>query len=264
MVRAAVAHQVVAVEPRTTDGQHGDADLAAVGALLAEPARCRMLLALDDGRALPAGRLAAEAGVSAATASRHLSRLVGGGLVVVEPHGRLRYFRLAGPGVGRLIEVVGALAPALPVRSLRQGTRARALRQARTCYDHLAGRLGVALMASMLDAGHLAGGDGTFDPTRSTHDRLSAPGRDVDYALTDAGRAFLDDLGVELPARRRTVGYCVDWTEQRHHLAGGVGHGLLTRLTALGWVRRSAASRAVDVTAAGRVGLADRFDVRLD
>jgi DNA-binding transcriptional ArsR family regulator len=241
----------------------GDADLAAVGALVADPGRCRILLALDDGRALPASRLAAEAGVSAATASSHLRKLTDSGLLAVEAHGRYRYYRLAGPAVARLIESLGALAPAAPIRSLRQDTRAGALRRARTCYDHLAGRLGVAVMAAFVERGWLDGGDGTFDPGSAERDHLSARGHDVDYALTPAGRAFLDEFDVALPRRRPTVRYCVDWTEQRHHLAGGLGRGLRDRLTGLDWIRPTSADRAIQVTGAGRDGLRATFGIEV-
>src|SRR5215217_3301777 len=169
----------------------GDADIAALGSVLAEPARARMLMALGDGRALAASVLASEAGVAASTASGHLARLVDGGLVEVLPQGRHRYYRLAGPHVGELLEVLARVAPAGPVRSLRQGTQAEAVRTARTCYDHLAGRLGVAIFAALLDAGHVTGGDGRHDPTRAAADRLSAPGKDVDYRLTASGRDAL-------------------------------------------------------------------------
>jgi len=242
----------------------GDADIAAVGALIADPGRCRILLALDDGRALPASRLAAEAGVSAATASSHLRKLTDAGLLAVEAHGRHRYYRLTGPAVGHLIEVLAQLAPAVPVRSLRQSTRANALRQARTCYDHLAGRLGVALMRVMLERGQLSGGDGSFDPDRAIHDQRTGYGRDVGYQLTAAGYAFLTDFGVALPPHRPVVRYCVDWSEQRHHLAGATGHGLLNRLADLDWIRRSTANRAVHITGTGRAGLSDVFGVQLN
>lgn len=242
----------------------GDADIAAVGALLADPSRCRVLLALDDGRALPASLLAAEAGVTPATASSHLGRLTAAGLLTVEQHGRNRYYRLAGPKVGQLIEVLTQLAPAQPIRSLRQGTRANALREARTCYDHLAGRLGVALMRAILDRGRLTGGDGSFDPDRPGHDGRTGYGHDVDYRLTADGYAFLTDFGIALPSRRPVIRYCVDWSEQRHHLAGAAGRGLLIRLVELDWVRRSKANRAVQVTDAGWTGLGDVFGVQLD
>jgi hypothetical protein len=145
------------------------------------------------------------------------------------------------------------------VRSLREGSRAAALRAARTCYDHLAGRLGVELMSAMLTKGHLTGGDGQYDPATAVGDRPSAYGSDIDYTLTDSGRAFLADLGVHLPPRRTTVRYCVDWSEQRHHLAGGVGHGLLARLTGLDWLHRHPANRAVQITETGKRGLAEHF-----
>src|SRR2546423_111342 len=128
----------------------GDADIAKIGALVADPARARILLALGDGRALAASVLADEAGVAASTASAHLGKLLDGGLLAVERHGRHRYYRVAGPQVAELIEALARLAPASPVRSLRQGTKAQAVRYARTCYDHLAGRLGTGLMEALL------------------------------------------------------------------------------------------------------------------
>ncbi|MHB1571931.1 MAG: transcriptional regulator, partial [Solirubrobacteraceae bacterium] len=143
-----------------------------------------------------------------------------------------------------------------------QDTRAHRLRLARTCYDHLAGRLGVALMGAMLNAGQITGGDGRFHPDRAGEDRLSAAGRDLDYELTGEGQAFLGRLGVVLPPRRKPVGYCVDWTEQRHHLAGGAGRGLLDRMLQLDWIRRAEADRAVAVTEAGRRGLARHFELQ--
>src|SRR5438128_10800351 len=124
----------------------GDADLAAVGTLLAEPARVRMLAALGDGRALPASALAAEARVAPSTASGHLAKLVAGGLLAVESRGRRRYFTLHGPEVAEVLEAIARIAPREPVRSLGQATRAEALRVARTCYDHLPGRLGAAVL----------------------------------------------------------------------------------------------------------------------
>jgi DNA-binding transcriptional ArsR family regulator len=239
----------------------GDADIAAVGALVADPGRCQILLALGDGRALPASRLAAEAGVSPATASSHLGKLTAAGLLAVEAHGRHRYYRLAGPAVGQLIEALQRLAPAVPVRSLRQGTRAQALREARTCYDHLAGRLGTDPMAALIARGHLTGGDGAFDPAAARRDTRTGWGHDADYTLTPAGDDFLGGLGVRMPPRRRLVGYCIDWSEQRHHLAGAVGRGLLNRLTELGWIRPAGTTRAVQVTPEGRAGLRDTFGV---
>lgn len=240
-----------------TGCMRGDIDIAAVAEVLADRSRCRMLLALGDGRALPASQLAAEAGIAASTSSGHLSRLVSAGMLAVEPHGRHRYYRLAGPHVADLLEAIMQVAPPLTVRSLREGTNAEALRRARTCYDHLAGRLGVALMGALLDAGALAGGDGAFDVTESERDRLAAPGWDVAYELTDPGRELLSELGVDCTSatRRPFVRYCVDWSEQRHHLAGALGARLLDQFQERDWVRRRAGSRAVNITEAGATGL---------
>jgi hypothetical protein len=159
--------------------------------------------------------------------------------------------------VAELLEAIARVAPPLPVRSLREGTRAEALRRARSCYDHLAGRLGVALMDALLRCGALDGGDGTFDPGSADRDRLSSPGWDVAYELTDEGRGVLKDIGIDTSAagRRPFVRYCVDWSEQRHHLAGVLGARLLLRFDELGWVQRRPASRALTVTQAGATGL---------
>ena len=143
------------------------------------------------------------------------------------------------------------------MRSLRQGTRAHAVREARLCYDHVAGRLGVALMARLLATGALEGGDGLHHPDGD--DRLSARGRDVDYRVTDRGVDLLGTLGVDLKrvdaGRRPLVRYCLDWSEQRHHLAGALGAALADRFLDLDWIRRAPASRAVTVTDAGRTQL---------
>src|SRR3954447_24901199 len=181
----------------------GDADIAALATLFADDARCKVLLALDDGRALPASVLADEAGISRSTASSHLAKLTEAGLLSVRTHGRHRYYELAGPEVADLLERLVQLAPPRPVRSLREGTRAARLRSARTCYDHLAGRLGVAVMGSLLDRHVLVGGDGQYRPQRDRHDGLSKPGHDVEYRISADGRAFFADIGVGIPSGSR-------------------------------------------------------------
>jgi DNA-binding transcriptional ArsR family regulator len=246
---------------------HGDADIASVAALVSDPARGRILLALGDGRALPASVLADEAGVASSTASAHLSKLLDGGLLTVEQHGRHRYFRISGPEVGDLLETLARVAPAAPVRSLRQGTRAQAVRFARTCYDHLAGVLGTRLMAAFIERDLLAGGDGIFRPDEADHDRLSAPGLDHDYRLTPRGVEELSAFGIDfdaLPRRRALIRYCVDWSEQRHHLAGALGAAIADRVFELEWCQRMPRSRALLISDAGHEGLADTFGIELD
>lgn len=249
------------------NSMQGDADIAKIGALVADPARARILLALGDGRALPASVLADEAGVAASTASAHLGKLVDGGLLTVESHGRHRYFALAGEEVGELIEALARLAPAAPVRSLRQGTKARALRSARTCYDHLAGGLGTGLMRAMIDRRLLTGGDGLFHRSSAGRDRLSSPGFDCDYRVTERGVEELHAFGIDFDAlaaqQRPLVRYCVDWSEQRHHLAGSLGAALAERMFELGWVSRRAGTRAVRVSEDGRDGLQETFGLEL-
>lgn len=247
----------------------GDADISIPASLLSDPGRARVLLALADGRALPASMLATEAGVAASTASEHLAKLCAAGMLTVEAHGRHRYYRIANPRVIDAVEALAEISPRTRVSSLRQGTRANALRNARLCYDHIAGQLGVALMTALVEAGALDGGDGAYHPDAAPTDRLSAPGHDVGYMLTGRGSALVDDFGIDLAglrARRRPlIRYCLDWTEQRHHLAGALGAALSRRLFELDWVRHAPlASRAVRLTDAGRVGLADTFGLSLD
>lgn len=245
-----------------TETRRGDVEIATVGSVLADRARCRMLLALDDGRALPASVLADEAGVSRSTASSHLGKLAEAGLVRVDQCGRHRYYRLSGPLVGGLLEAMTALGPTRPVRSLREGNRAARLRAARTCYDHLAGGLGVAVMGSMIESGHLAGGDGVYDPERALGDTPTGYGHDHDYEVTTPGWEFLDDLGLTLPeGSRPAVRYCVDWSEQRHHLAGRLGRGLLDLFLDRGWLRRRDAERSVVLTDVGAGAFVEHFGI---
>jgi DNA-binding transcriptional ArsR family regulator len=223
-----------------------DASIAPVAALLAEPSRLAMLWALADARPRPAGELARCAGISAATASEHLARLLNGGLIVVEQHGRHRFYRIAGPDVVAALEMLGGLArPAPPV--LRGPPAARALRHARTCYDHLAGALGVAVTRALVQRGVLAE-------------------RDERFELSPEGAAFVGDrLGVDLVAarasRRQFARACLDWTERSHHIAGALGADLLRRFLELDWLRRTEGSRALTVSAAGRRGFRDVLDI---
>lgn len=208
-----------------------------------------MLDALISGRALAAGELARAAGVSAATASEHLARMHDGGLVTVTKTGRHRYFQLASPDVARAVEALALISPSRPASSLRQAGADAAMQVARTCYDHLAGRLGVELYQSMV--------------TRRAFD-VTADGLD----LTLAGEAWLTTLGIDLPAaramRRQFARQCLDFTERMPHVAGSIGAALCTNMFDLGWVvRRTPAGRALRITDEGARGLADIFDIDL-
>ncbi len=259
----AAAHDSVGTEtsPRQTGVMtddrplYGYTDIAAVGALLADATRARIVTTLTDGRALPASVLAAESGVAASTASEHLSRLVDGGLLTVERSGRHRYYRLSNREVAAAIEALAVLAPARPVRSLRESTRAAALRRARSCYDHLAGRLGVAVTAGLLDHRALVRTDGGTGTERSQHDPISAPLREHPYELGPNAEPLFTEFGVDLAAtthtRRPLLRFCVDWSEQRHHLSGALGAAVLTRMESAGWVERTATRRSLRVTDSG-------------
>lgn len=214
-----------------TDGHR----LASLAALLADPTRAAMCLALLDGRAWTATELARHTGVAASTASQHLTRLVGGGLLAEVRQGRHRYVRLSGPETARLVEGLAARsAPdTRPVRSLGQDRRRRALARARTCYDHLAGALGVSVAQAMTDRRLLT--------------------QDTGWALTPDGLSWFADLGVDLPRneRRPLARSCLDWTERRPHLAGAAGAALLSHALSSGWCDRIRGGRALLVTDLG-------------
>ncbi|HEY3000300.1 MAG TPA: helix-turn-helix transcriptional regulator [Acidimicrobiales bacterium] len=220
-------------------------DFAAVAGLLGHPARSAMVDALMSGEALTAGQLAEAAGVGRSTASGHLARLVAGGLVAVAARGRHRVHRLGGPDVAEALEALARICPPTPVRSLRHAGDRDALGHARTCYDHLAGAVGVALTDALEGRGWIGPAAGG-------------------YALSPAGEAGLVGAGVDVAgaraARRAFARPCLDWTERRPHLAGALGAAVAARALAAGWVRRRA-GRGVAVTPAGRDVLAGVFGV---
>ncbi|HEV7267514.1 MAG TPA: helix-turn-helix transcriptional regulator [Falsiroseomonas sp.] len=218
------------------------AALAETAALIGDPARAAMLAALLDGRALTAGELAAAAGITPQTASGHLARLAAGGLLAMEKQGRHRYHRLATPGVARLIEGLLDISATLP-RRIATGPRDAAMRLARTCYDHLAGRLAVAIADALVARGAI---------------ELTADGG----AVTPAGEGFLASLGIAAAPVRGGRLYCrpcLDWSERRPHVAGVLGAALCTRCLELGWVRRRSAGRTLEITPLGWQGFAERF-----
>jgi DNA-binding transcriptional ArsR family regulator len=218
----------------------GDIDIAAAAALMADPSRAAVLVELTDGRALPPSELAEVAGVSRSTISEHLAKLREAGFLAVERGGRNRYYRLAGPEVATAVEALSALAPRAEVRSLRQANRAGALGAARTCYGHLAGRLGVGITDALVDRGLVE--------------------REAEvFLLTDGGARFMADLGVERSPRAGKS--CNDWSERRPHLAGKLGVALTSRLFELDWVRRTDRPRAVEVTVEGERELRKRLGI---
>ena len=229
---------------------NGDADVAAAAALLAEPARAALVLAVLDRGALPASELAAGAGVAPSTASGHLRRLVDGGVLVATQRGRHRYYELAEPAVAEAVEALSRIAPQRPVRSLREATRGELIREARTCYDHLAGRLGVALARALERNGTVVRRNGTYELGREAEARLSKLDLDLDLDAFARGR-------------RPLVRGCLDWSERELHVAGALGAALAARLFELGWIERRDANRSVALTDAGRELLRRRVGLEL-
>lgn len=231
------------------------ARFAEIAALVGDPARAGMLHALMDGRALTASELAQVAGITPQTASGHLARLATAGLVSVEKQGRHRYHRLASADVAGMMENIMQVASGL--EAMRSppvtGPRDAALRTARTCYDHLAGRLGVAIADGLVAGGHV--------------ELTSDAG-----LVTDAGVALLGQIGIEIGslsashAKRRRVlcRPCLDWSERRPHIAGAVGAALCEHSLAEGWIRRIDGSRAVAVTHKGQRVFREAFGVRME
>jgi DNA-binding transcriptional ArsR family regulator len=223
-----------------------DADISTPAALIGDPTRATFLTALADGTALPASELAERAGVSASTASVQLAKLVEGGLLEVERSGRHRYYRLADPSIASAIEALAVISPHRPATSLKTARVGSELQAARTCYDHLAGALGVALLEAL------------------QRQRLLGP----ELELTPRGAARFGELGLDMGSlghgRRPLTRPCLDWTERRHHLAGALGAALASRFLELGWIERRPTSRAVRVTDTGRRGFARELAVEVD
>ncbi|GGB50073.1 transcriptional regulator [Roseibium aquae] len=223
-------------------------DIAQIGALIGDPARANMLTALMSGKALTVSELAQEAGVGLSTASSHLTKLQDGGLLSQAKQGRHRYFTLAGPEVGEVLEALMGLAAHQGHLRTRTGPKDPALRAARVCYDHLAGDMAVRIFDSL-----------------SQRDFLSLDTHTSSLALTHEGENFVEKLGIDLEplkkGRRPVCRSCLDWSERRNHLAGALGAALLTRFQDLGWARREKASRIVQISPAGQQELLKVFPV---
>jgi DNA-binding transcriptional ArsR family regulator len=219
-----------------------DADLASVAALMADKHRAQMLLTLLGGTPMSGSALAEAAGISRSLASAHLKKLVAGGLVRARARGRQQLYSVASEPVADALEVLILLAPATKVRSLGDASRARSLRWARMCYDHLAGAVGVSVTEALIGRGLVLAEDGG-------------------YSLTPGGASEFGRFGIEVGRlERRTrplLRPCLDWSERRYHLAGSLGTALTRSMIEHGWITTREASRIVVVTEAGEAGLRD-------
>jgi len=237
---------------RYYDGVAMGPDVALIAGLMGEPARAAILAALVDGRALPAGELAFIGNVAPQTASFHLRKLMDASLVTVQRQGKHSYYRLANERVAATIESIAALAPVrdqvdLRLRTRYDSERVKELRFARTCYRHLAGVLAVEINQAFLNRG------------------LLVANSETSYCLTDHGRAWCSQLGIDLPTSVRPSEVfsraCLDWTERRHHIGGALGVALFSRLTELRWIVKNPQTRAVRVTHAGASALEQQLGI---
>jgi len=223
--------------------------ISAIAALMGDPARTNILFALMSGKALTAGELGYHAGVSAPTTSGHLAKLLDGQLITLEKQGRHRYYRLASPAVAEALEGLTTLATSAPQRHRTTGPKDAAMRQARTCYDHMAGRLAVAITDAL-----------TARDLSVVEDRSGL--------ITDEGRRFFVDFGIDLDTRQKSTRplcrTCLDWSERRMHLGGRLGASLLTRSVELHWVRPVNGTRSLTITRDGERGFRDQFGIPVE
>lgn len=222
-------------------------NIAAIGAMVGDPARANMLTALLNGAALTASELALEAGVTKQTASSHLNKLVDGGLVAVEAQGRHRYYRLADADVAGLLETLMGVAARAKALRTRPGPKEPALRRARLCYDHLAGDLGVALFDAFIK------------------NKWMIPGPEKTFALTKLGRVKVQTFGVDLEdlenGARPLCRACLDWSVRRNHLAGALGAAVLDQVFERGWATQKRGSRVLEFSRIGETGLKRVFQM---
>ncbi|MED3550647.1 ArsR/SmtB family transcription factor [Cytobacillus praedii] len=227
---------------------NANANVAIIASLVSEPSRAAILTVLMDGRYHPVNELAYMAGIKPQTASFHLSKMVNAKIVAVEKQGRHRYYGIESQQVAQVMESLLLIAPPIEIKSFKQASEDKAIRLARTCYDHLAGGLGVKLTDALIQEGILCEGS-------------------KEFTVTEKGKEFLADFQIDLKrveSKRRSFSHkCLDWSERRHHLAGALGNALLERLLELNWVERLPKTRAIKVTSKGEKGLKETFSIEV-
>ncbi|MEE4565095.1 winged helix-turn-helix domain-containing protein [Paenibacillus polymyxa] len=223
-------------------------NVAMIASLVSEPSRAAILTALLDGRFHTASELAHMAGIKPQTASFHLAKMTEAQVITVEKQGRHRYYGIQDPEVAQVMESLLSIAPPVPIKSFKQASENEAIRLARTCYDHVAGHLGVQIMSFFMQKGILS----------EDQDGLH---------ITQQGEIFFADFQINLKntrQKRRSFSHkCLDWSERRHHLAGALGSALLDRLFELHWVEHLPTTRAIRITAEGKRGLKEVFSIEI-
>ncbi|MBG9769722.1 ArsR/SmtB family transcription factor [Bacillus vallismortis] len=223
-------------------------NIAKISSLLSDPSRSSILLTLMDGRIHPAGELAYLANIKPQTASFHLKKLLEEELISVEKHGRHRYYRLSDSDAANLIEQLLHIAPKSQVKSLKESKEKRDLHFARTCYDHLAGYVGVQMTNSLVEQGIIKKVD-------------------VNFEVTSEGSLFFSNLGIneeqQRSKRRAFARCCLDWSERQHHIAGALGNALMVRMLEEEWVVRMPKTRAIRITQSGKNAFEKYFKVNI-
>ena len=223
-------------------------NISKIASLISDPTRSSILLSLMDGRIHPASELAYTAKVKPQTASFHLQKMLEANLVSVERHGRHRYYKLTSSDVAKVIEQMLIISPNSPVTSLRDSREKSAIHFARTCYDHLAGYIGVQITNSLIEQGFIKKVD-------------------MNYEVTSEGFQFFQEFGIDLEEqkkkRRAYARCCLDWSKREHHIAGALGNALLLKMLELNWITRMPKIRAVKVTPSGKVELQKHFKMQL-
>ncbi|QUL53758.1 winged helix-turn-helix transcriptional regulator [Paenibacillus tritici] len=226
-----------------------NSNVAIIASLVSETSRAAILTVLLDGRFHAAGELAYIAGITPQTASFHLAKMVDAHVISVEKQGRHRYYGIHNPEVAQVMESLLSIAPPVHIKSLKQASEDKALRLARTCYDHLAGSLGVQLTDSLIRTGILCE-------------------ENKQFTVTERGKDFFTNFRIDLEKaekkRRSFCHKCLDWSERRPHLAGALGNALLERLLELNWIQRLPKTRAIIITSEGKIGFKEVFSLDME